>query len=287
MIQQLHPDMYVETGYERVNVGGIRTDDGLILIDTPICFRDARVWRARLAQLTGQEVRYVINTSYHPSHMLGNQFFSPAPVIAHQAAWDQIESWTDSQLQRLLESLREDCPEAVGADVEPHIVRPRLTFTDRMVLYCGEKRLQLIHLGGHSPTAIGVYLPDIEIFFSGDVVVNGQHPSMEEAHTAQWLRDLTEIRRLRIKAIVPSHGPPCTKEDTQQLSAYIRLLRRRVRSHMRARRKRKEVVDSIDIQELVGFPPFQAAAQPGVEKRIRASLRQVYDELRAEENREG
>jgi len=267
-------------------VGGVRTDDGLVLIDTPILFRDARAWRARLTQLTGQEVRYVINTSYRPSHMLGNHFFAPAPIIAHQTAWDEIKSWSDSQLQRLLEGLRESYPEAVDADKELHIVQPRLTFTDRMVVYCGGKRLQLTHLGGPSPEAIGVYLPEVDIFFSGDVVVKGQHPAMEGAHTAQWLRALTEVRRLRIKAIVPSHGPPCTKEDTRQLSAYIRLLRRRVRSRTRARWGPKEVVDSIDMQELVGFFPFQAAARPAVEKRIRASLRQVYDELRTGENEE-
>jgi len=286
VIEQLHADVYVETGYEAVNVGGVRTGDGLILIDTPIRFRDARIWRARLTQLTRQEVRYIINTSYDPSHMLGNHFFAPVPAIAHQAAWDQIKSWGDTQLQRLLEGLREGCPEGMDADKEFHLIPPRVTFTDRMVLHYGDKRLQLMHLGGYSPGAIGVYLPEVEIFFSGDVVINGQHPSMEGAHTAQWLRALTEIRRLRIKAIVPSHGPPCTKEDTQQLSAYIRLLRRRVRSHMRAHQGRREVVEGIGIDEFFAFFPFPATARPAVEKRIRASLRQVYDELRTAGNEE-
>ena len=278
-MQKPNPDVYVETGYEGANVGCIRTDEGLILVDTPMRPRDARAWRARVTQLTGQEVRYVINTSYHPNHMLGNYFFTPATVIAHRTVWDQIESWSDNQRQRILEALREKHPEAIGAHKELQLVRPRLTFTDRMILYLGGKSLRLIRLGGHSPAAIGVYLPEEEIFFSGDVVVNGQHPSLEEAHTGQWLRALTEIRRLRIKALVPGRGPLCTKEDTQRLSAYIRLLRQRVRSRMKGSQGWKEALDSIHTEELVKFFPVEATARAAVEKRICASLRRIYDEL--------
>jgi cyclase len=286
-MQRLNSDVYVETGYEGANVGCVRTEAGLILIDTPMSPRNARAWRARVTQLTGQEVRYVINTSYHPHHMLGNYFFAPAPVIAHRVVWDQIEGWSDSQRQRILETLKEKYPEAAGAYEELQIVRPRLTFTDRITLHCGEKSLRLIHLGGHSPAAIGIYLPEKEVFFSGDVIVNGQHPVMEEAHTGQWLRALTEIRRLRIKALVPGCGPLCTKEDTQQLSAYIRLLRRRVRSHMKGSRGWKEALDSIDMEELVKFFPVEATARPAIEKRIWTSLRRVYEELRTGREEEG
>ncbi len=279
-MQQLDSDVCVETGYEGANVGCVRTDRGLILIDTPMRPRDARAWRARVTQLTGQEVRYVINTSYHPYHMLSHHFFAPVPVIAHRTVWDQFESWSGNQRQRILEALREEYAEAVGAHEELRITRPRLTFTDRMILHCGEKSLRLIHLGGHSPAAIGVYLPENEIFFSGDVVVNRQHPDMEEAHTEQWLRALTDIRRLRIKVLVPGCGPLCTKEDTQRLSAYIRLLRRRVRSCMKGSQGWKEALDSIDMEELMEFFPTETTAT--VEKRVRASLRRVYEELQME-----
>lgn len=281
-MQQLDSDVYVETGYEGTNVGCVRTDEGLILIDTPMRFRDARAWRARVTQLTGQEVRYVINTSYHPYHMLSNYFFTPAPVIAHQTVWDQIESWSGNQRQRILEALREEYAEAMDAHEELKITRPRLTFTDRLILHCGERSLRLIHLGGHSPAAIGVYLPEEEIFFSGNVVVNGQHPVMEEAHTGQWLRALTEIRRLRIKALVPGRGPLCTKEETHRLSAYIRLLRRRVRSRMKGSQGWKEALEGIDVKELAEFFPIETAAQATVEKCIRASLRRVCNELQVE-----
>ncbi|MEA3346263.1 MAG: MBL fold metallo-hydrolase [Chloroflexota bacterium] len=275
-MQQLGPDVYVETRYEGANVGCVRTGEGLILIDTPMHPRDAQTWRERVNWITGQEVHYVINTTYHPHHMLGNRFFTTARVIAHQAAWDQIEDWNSSK--RLLKSLRKQYPKAIGDQTELQIVPPQLTFTGRMIIHRGEKVLHLIHLGGQSPAAIGVYLPEEEIFFSGDVVVNGQHPPMREANTGQWLRALTEIRRLRIKNLVPGLGPLCTKKDTQPLSDYIRLMRRRVRSCLKAGQERKEALDSIDIRELVGFFPVEEAL-PAVKEEIRVGLRRVYDEL--------
>lgn len=279
MIHQLDSDVYVETGYTGGNIGCVRTDEGLILIDTPLRPRDAQAWRARVTQLTKQEVRYVINTGYHPDHMLSHHLFMPATLIAHQIVSDQIESWSNTQRQRAYESLKEIYPDAIGAHQEIHVLGPRLTFTDQMILCCGERTLRLMHLGGHSPAAIGVYLPEMEIYFSGDVVVIGQHPDMEEAHTGQWLRALTEMRRLRIRVLVPGHGPLCRKEDTQRLSAYIRLLRRRVRSHMKSGRAWKEAMDNIELQELATFFPVEATAQAAAEKRIWASLRRVYDDL--------
>lgn len=281
-MEQLHPDVYVETGYQGGNVGCIRTDEGLILIDAPLHLHDARIWRARLTQLTGQEVRYVISTSYQSYPILSYQALTPAPIIAHQTVWERIENWSEGQRQRVLEALKREQAGAVSGQKVPQIIRPRLTFTERMILYCGEKSLCLIHLGGHSPSAIGVYLPKEEILFSGDVISKGRHPIMGEANTVQWLRALTDIRRMGLRVIVPRYGPLCTKEDTQQLSAYIRLLRRRVRSQMKAGRRFKEVVEDIDLQELMESFPFEETARSAIEKRIVSSLRRVYDELQAE-----
>jgi cyclase len=279
-MHQLSSDVYVETSYAGGNVGCVSTEEGLVLIDTPARPRDAQAWRVRVTQLTKREVRYVIHTNCRPQDMMGNYIFVPATAVAHQTVWDQVGRWSNSQRQRLLESLKEAHPEAFGGGNEVKLVGPRLTFTERMTICCGEKTLRLMHLGGHSPAAIGVYLPDLEMFFSGGVVVSGRHPDMREAHTAQWLQALTEIRRLRIKVLVPGRGPLCTKEDTQRLSAYIRLTRRRVRSRMRDGRGWKEALDGIDLGELLTYFPVDAVGRPAVEKQICAGLRRVHDELR-------
>jgi cyclase len=280
-MHQLNSDVYVETGYAGGNVGCVRTNKGLVLIDTPERLRDAQTWYVRVTEITKQEVRYVINTGYDVKRIVSNCLFLPATTMAHQSVWNQTQSWSNNQRQRILDCLREIRTEGSDRE-EPQVVGPRMTFTDRMVLYCGERTFRLMHLGGHSPAATGVYLPEMEIFFSGDVVVNGEHPDMAEAHTEQWLRTLTEIRRLRIKTLVPGHGSLCTREETQRLSAYIRLLRRRVRSRMGSGQEAKEALDSIDLEELASFFPIETTARAAVEKGLWISLRRVFDELQVE-----
>jgi cyclase len=278
---QLNPDVYVETGYIGGNVGCVRTNEGLILIDIPQRPRDAQTWYVRVTELTKQKVRYVINTGYNVDRMVCNCLFLPAIVIAHRSVWHQTRSWSSSQRQRAVDCLREMRPEAEPDSEDLRRVGPQLTFTERMMLYCGELELRLMHLGGQSRAAIGVHIPGMEIFFSGDVVVNGEHPDMTAAHTEQWLRVLTEIRQMRFKTLVPGHGPVCTREETQPLSAYIRLLRRRVRSVLGEHEEGKSPLDDIDLQELVGRFPIEPASQAATEKRICVSLRRVYDELKA------
>jgi cyclase len=280
-MEQLSPDVFVETGYRGANVAYVRTDEGLVFIDVPRRPRDARSWCQRATQLTGQQGRYVITTNSRSASVLNTCFFAPAPVVAHQAAWDQIDGWSESQCHRVVESWMNQFPEDVDDDHHCRITRPRLTFSQRMILHCGERVLWLIHLGGHSPASIGVYLPREELFFGGEAVVQTQHPDMKDADTGQWLRDLTQIRRMRIKTLIPGRGPLCTKEDTQPLSAYLRLLRQRVRTHIREGAGRREAVEAVDATELLECFPIEAASRTAAEKRIRASLRRVYEELRS------
>jgi glyoxylase-like metal-dependent hydrolase (beta-lactamase superfamily II) len=280
-MRQLSPDVFVETGYRGANVAYVRTDEGLVFIDVPRRPRDARAWRQRALQLTGLEPRYVITTDGCSASVLNTCFFAPAPVIAHQATWEQIDGWTESQCNRVLDSWRSQYPEDAQDDERCRITRPCLTFTRRMTLVCGERTFSLFHLGGHSPAAIGVYLPREELFFSGQAFVRGRHPDMTEANSERWLRDLTQLRRMRIRTLVPGRGSLGSKDDTQALSAYLRLLRRRVRTHIRGGADKKEAVGNVDVTELLEFFPLDSAARSSAEKRIRASLRRVYQELQS------
>jgi cyclase len=282
-MRQLSADVFVETSYRGANVAYVRTEEGLVFIDVPRRPRDAKAWRQRALQLTGQEAHYVIITDGCSASVLNTGFFAPARVISHQATWDQIDGWTESQSNRVLDSWRSQYPEDAQDDEQCRITRPCLTFTRRMTLFCGQRAFSLFHLGGHSPAAIGVYLPREELLFTGPAFVRGHHPDMSEANTGRWLRDLTQLRRMRIRTLVPGRGPLCDKEDTQALSAYLRLLRRRVRTHIRGGADRKEAVGNVDITELVEFFPFDSASRSSAEKRIRTSLRRVYEELQSVE----
>jgi len=279
-MQQIGQGIYAATGYRGGNVGFVVTGEGVILINTPMA--QARQWRDEIAGVTDQQVVYIINTDYHPECIVGNHVFG-APVIAHELAWKKVRSYSDSFRHRLVDAFKGE-PKVAAELKSLRIVTPRLTLTDRMTWYKGNKVLRLIYVGGHTPASIIVHIPGDGVLFAGDVVVNGVHPLMGEADSKEWLDALTYIRRPWVKAevIVPGEGEICDKEATEKLSQYIRRLRARMRGAYSKGHSRAEAVASV--AEMIDFFPMSDEEEEGEAKqRLKANAERVYDEMRTGE----
>lgn len=277
-MQQIGQGIYAETGYRGGNVGFVITGEGVIVINTPMVPLEARQWRDKIAGVADQEVIYIINTDYHPECIVGNYVFE-APVIAHELAWRRMKSYGDSFRQHLIDDFKSE-PEVAAELKNFRIVTPQITLTDKMALYEGNKVLELIHVGGHTPTSIVVHIPEDGVLFAGDVVVSGVHPLMREANSKEWLDALTYIRRPWVKAeiIVPGEGEICDKEATRKLSQYIRRLRAKARGLYSTGHSRAEVVASL--AEMVDF--FSVADEEGEDamQRLKANAERVYEEMK-------
>jgi len=278
-MEQIGQGIYVETGYRGGNVGFVITGEGVILINTPMVPSEARRWRDIIAELTDQEVIYTINTDYHPECIVGNHVFR-APVIAHELTWRKMKTYGDSFRQRLIDAFRNE-PKVAAELKRLRIVTPQITLTDRMTLHKGSKVLELIHVGGHTPASIVVYIPEDGVLFAGDVVVNGVHPVMNEANSKEWLDALTYIRRPWVKAeiIVPGEGEICDKEATRKLSQYIRQLRAKARGLCSRGCSRSEIIASV--AEMVDFFPVADEEREEALQRLRANVERIYEEMRA------
>jgi hypothetical protein len=79
MLQEIADRVYVELDYEGANVGCVLTEEGAIVIDTPIIPEQARHWASTISMLA-DKVLYVFNTDHHRAHIMGNQFFD-TPVL--------------------------------------------------------------------------------------------------------------------------------------------------------------------------------------------------------------
>ena len=89
-MQQLTPNIYVDTqfiipvsgpGPYGCNPSFVVTSEGVVLIDTPALPTYALKWRDEISKRG--EIKYIINTEYHPDHISGNYFF-PGTVVAHE-----------------------------------------------------------------------------------------------------------------------------------------------------------------------------------------------------------
>lgn len=281
-MHQIAERAYVETTYRGGNIGCIITDQGPILVDTPLLPRDARHWRDQIERLTSLPILYVINTDYREEHILGNALFG-APVVGHELTWECVGGYGEAFWQQVANLLEPIDAEAVAEIDQLKLVCPQITFTERTIFYKGSPEVRLIHLGGHTPASIAVYLPDDQILFTGDNVVLDTLPVLTYADTKQWLQSLTAIRKMRVKTLVPGHGPLCDTAVTQPLSEYIRLIRDRVRRHFQAGRSKSEL--SSLTAGLVKAYSILEAEREGLRPRIRSNLDRVYDEIRIQQRR--
>jgi len=281
MIREIAPKIFVETGYHGANVAFIPTGEGVILIDTPMLPNDARAWLSEIQHYTDEPILYIINTDHHRAHIIGNQFFPMARVLAHEHAWKEMKSYGDSFRTRLLNMYRDRNPPAVVEWRHLKIIKPQVTFTGRATLFKGDIEIHLISVGGHTPATIIVYFPNEKILFTGDVVITDRPPFLSQGNTKQWLEALSYLRRLRYDVLIPGHGEPTGKEATDRMSEFLRLVRRHVRSAYLSGLSKSETASSLS--HLIRFWPIPPEEKPKADRRFKSGLGRVWNEIRAEE----
>jgi cyclase len=276
-MQEVASGIYVHTGFRAANVGLILTAAGVILVDTPMIPREVNQWKEMIASVTDLPILYVVNTDHHRAHILGNQYFA-APIIAHEMAWKEMSGYSDAWRQRVIDLFKHE-PDVVAQLANLEIIPPQVTFTGRFTLYKGTRTIHLIYGGGHTYATIMVHVPDAEVLFTGDIVVNDQHPALGQSNTREWLGVLATIRKMNVRVLVPGHGPVSDVEVTRLVSEYIRQVRAKVRSFYRAGKSKSEVTSLIP--EILSLLPVAPEEKSRVEKRIRAGLSRVYEEMKA------
>jgi cyclase len=277
-MREIAKGVYLENAYFSGNVGCVTTGEGAVLIDTPMLPRDAWAWLKKIASVTKQGIAFLINTDYRVEHVLGNCFFPTTATIAHQAAWAEMQRYDEGFLQRYISRHKQYYP-SVDADLaKARIVLPELTLTTDMTLYKGDQVFRLIYAGGHTPASVMVHLPKERLLFTGNVVVTGEHPSLDQANSLKWLHALEMIRNMdEVDLIVPGHGDLCDPSATEVLTDYITQMRERVYEHYTSGYTRRETVDRVKMQD---FFEVSAERRGVIERRIRGSVERVYDEFK-------
>jgi len=281
-LQELAPGVFLETGYEGGNVGAILTERGALLVDAPMLPLEARAWRSVVAGLDSGVIYGVVNTDYHPEHFLGNAALMPTRVWGHEAAARQIARYKTSTLDQVASAFRKERPALAEEIAQIEIYPPELTVGDRVMLHLGDREVQVLHLPGHTPASLGVYLPAERILFAGDNIVNNEHPTMVHANTLAWIDTLHRIQGMEVDLLVPGAGEPCGKETIEGMIAYITEMRRRVAELFASGASRRDAVDKVGMLEYYPVPESQAAR---IKRRRRENVERVYTEIRSAQRR--
>jgi glyoxylase-like metal-dependent hydrolase (beta-lactamase superfamily II) len=281
-MEEIAPNIYASTVYPGVSVGFILTPAGAIAVDAPTLPQDARAWRQRILDLSAGSILYVVLTDTHPDRLLSAGLLE-APIVSAREAYDRASAYTEGFWRGVVDGWVRRYPEAADDLVGMHVVLPEVMFTGHLTLHKGGLDVKVEHLSGAAPGSAWVYLPEQDVLFAGDTLVAETHPFLAAVpDTKAWLNTLTALRRAHFSKtiIVPGRGPLCDRSATRPLSEYIRLARRRVRSLHTVGGTRTDVASLVS--ELFSLFPVPEDERELVQRRIKAGLDQLYEELRPE-----
>jgi cyclase len=280
--EELAPGVFINTNYRGCTPGFIYTEEGIVMVDAPLIPKQAIDWRQQIeSEYPGHPFLFMINTDHHRGHALGNQYFMPVKVIAHERAYKEMSGYTENFKERVRNSFKRE-PEIQAQLNNIVIIPPHLTFTNRATLLYGGRRIELIFVGGHTPATSLVWLPEDKVCFVGDIVWVDQHPYMAQGNTIEWLHALEMIRGLDATHLIPGHGPVCTPNATYRVAEYIEFMRKRVRDYYHEGKNKNETKSGLVAEMLEWFPvPLERKAK--IESQIKSGLNRVFREIQREE----
>lgn len=265
--------IYYQPSFRLVNLGVVETPKGLVLVDTPMLPSLALKWRQEVEQLG--PIKYILNTDHLPEHVLGNLFL-PGDIVAHDGTHDKMRM-TPKSKEQLRKVVRQYDPEGAKLlnDFEPRY--PNLMLYDRLTMYLGDLQLEFIHLPGHTPNNVGLFLPHARILFAGDTVVNGYRPYLGLCDIPSWITTLQAIQVMEVDLIVPGRGEPIKPEALDVLIKYLQVMEDRVRELIEEGRGRDEVVSRM--MPYFEEWPIDTSRRDEERNLYRQGIRRIYDRL--------
>jgi cyclase len=224
-MEVIREKILVETEYLGANVSCVITEKGLVLIDCPMLPKDAREWAAKVRDVTGKEIAYLISTDHHFDHAMGNGFITDK-VISHATAARGIR-YLHYNKEELKQMIRKSYPDII-ASIEEEIERldiltPMITFKDSLTLNMGDATLKVDFVGGHSPGTVLIHLMEDKVIFTGDNVET-YFPFLGQGHVKSWLSVLEKMMVMDVEVIIPGHGTVGGKEMIENYISFFKNL---------------------------------------------------------------
>ena len=201
---EIGPGLYAFTAQGDPNSGVIIGDDSVMVIEAQATPHLARKVLACIRQVTDKPVSHLLLTHYHAVRVLGASAFGAAQVIMSDTARAMVaergqEDW-ESEFARF--------PRLFQGHAEiPGLTWPTTTFTGRMSVYLGSRRVDIWKPGrAHTAGDAVVFVPDANVMFTGDIVEYRSACYCGDGHFRDWPATLDAIRRRDLDAIAPGRG---------------------------------------------------------------------------------
>ncbi|MFA5308669.1 MAG: MBL fold metallo-hydrolase [Dehalococcoidales bacterium] len=209
-MEKITNNVYMGNTFRGCNSSFVVTSAGVVVIDTPMVPAEAKQWRQEIEK--HGEIKYVINGEPHNDHVAGNCWMG-GTLVAQEGTRTVIRQNRKEDLEGQMKWM---APDAVPLPKEFHFRLPDITFSHNLTIYLGEHTFQLMHMPGHTPSEVAVYVPEEKVLFTSDNVIMGM-PIMISAVPDAWLESLKKLQKLDVNKVIPGHGPAMDKSALQTM----------------------------------------------------------------------
>jgi len=251
-------NIYNVVGGIIVNMAVSVGDDGIVLVDSNFAALTEKIVAA-IREISGEPIRFLIDTHDHADHADGNVNFgqSGAIIVAH-----------DTVRVRLANPRQ--------GTAAPLVALPVLTFADGISLHINGEEVQAIHVAaGHTDADVIVYFRGSDVIHMGDVFV-GQYPLIDVTRGGSYIGliqtlDFAIALIGRDTKVIPGHGPIGDREDMIEYRNMLRDIYDRVSAL---------VAEELTLDQVVAARPASAhderwAGGRGSDGIIRAAFREI------------
>ena len=204
-------DIWAFTAEGDPNSGVIIGDDSVMVIEAQATPRLAEKVIERVHSVTDKPITHLVLTHYHAVRVLGASAYGAREIVMSEKARAMVaergkEDW-DSEFGRFPRLFE-------GHESIPGLTWPTTTFTNRMTVYLGKRRVDLMFLGrGHTAGDIVAFVPDANVMFTGDLVEYRSACYCGDGHFHDWPGTLERIRGFDLDAIAPGRGDALTGRE--------------------------------------------------------------------------
>lgn len=197
-------DLWAFTAEGDPNSGVIIGDDSVMVIEAQATPRLANKVIENVRSVTDKPITHLVLTHYHAVRVLGASAYPAHTVVMSEKARSMVaergqEDW-DSEFDRFPRLFQ-------GHESITGLTWPTVTFTDRMSIYLGKRRVDLMFLGrGHTAGDIVAFVPDENVMFTGDLVEYHSACYCGDGHFHDWPGTLARIKGFELDAIAPGRG---------------------------------------------------------------------------------
>jgi len=213
------------------------TGEGIIVTD-PISKEAASWLNDELKKRFNKPVKYLVYSHDHADHISGGEAFGDdVVVVGHELTKEKIIS----------EKRRAPIPD--------------ITFSSRMTIELGGKKLELIYPGkSHSDNCIAMFFPAEKTVFVVDFITVNRLPYRElnNSYMPDWIKAIETVESLDFDILAPGHGEMGNKADAAKHREYLQDLQKAVSNAIEEGKSLDEMKQTIKLDKYKDFTQYEA-----------------------------